>query len=191
MDFLRYPVNKKELFAFLASKAEDFNWPTGKALCVTCGQVVLSIASSSPMSNCNQEEADTRVVVHLLHALQHEAKTVHVRTVDTDVVVVITEQFYDLLETQSLTDIWVAFGMGSFYHINAICQSLGETKSRALPVFHAYSGCDTTSAFLGKGKKSAWRALQDYDDTTETLAYLAKHPFQSLNVNSELFQKLE
>ena len=49
MDFLRYPVNKKELFAFLTSKAEDFNWPTGKALCVTSVQAVLSIASSSPM----------------------------------------------------------------------------------------------------------------------------------------------
>lgn len=119
-------------------------------------------------------------MVHLLHALHHGAQTVHVRTVDTDVVVIITGQFYDLLETQPLTDIWVAFDMGRkyrFYHINA--------------VFHVYSGCNTTSVFLVKGKKSAWRALQDYDDATETLAYLAKHPLQSLHVNSESFQKLE
>ena len=40
------------------------------------------------------------------------------------IIVVITEQFYDLLETQSLTDIWVAFGMGSFYHINASSRNL-------------------------------------------------------------------
>ena len=58
-------------------------------------------------------------------------------------------------------------------------------------MFHAYSGCDTTSAFNGKGKKSAWRAWQAYDDVTETFVHLAKSPFQLLDVDSQQFQKLE
>ena len=49
----------------------------------------------------------------------------------------------------------------------------------------------TTSAFNGKGKKSAWKAWQAYDAATEAFVYLAKHPFQKLNVDSEHFQTLE
>ena len=107
-----------------------------------------SFQSSIGMGNCNHEEADTRIVFHILHALEQGAKTVLVRTVDTDVVVILVGKFHDLLKTQPLTDIWMAFGMGYRYlNINAICESLGESKSQALPVLHSYSGCDTTSAF--------------------------------------------
>ena len=150
--------------------------------------------SSIPMQNCNHEEADTRVVVHVLHALMQGGKTIQVRTVDTDVVVILAGTFHDLIASQLLADIWVAFGMGKnfrFYHINAICASLGELQSRALPVFHAFSGCDTTSAFNGKGKKSAWQAWQVYEDVTETFVYLAGHPFQLLNLDDDHFQKFE
>ena len=86
-------------------------------------------------------------------------------------VVILVGKFYDLLKTQPLTDIWMAFGMGKKYrylNINAICESLGESKSQALPFLHSYSGCDTTSAFHGKGKKSVWQAWKVYDDATET-----------------------
>ena len=41
------------------------------------------------MQNCNHEEADTRIVVHVMHALQQGAKTIQVSTVDTDVVVIL------------------------------------------------------------------------------------------------------
>ncbi len=58
------------------------------------------------MQNCNHEEADTRIVVHVLHALQHGDKTIQVRTVDTDVVVILTGTFHELIATQPLADIW-------------------------------------------------------------------------------------
>lgn len=146
------------------------------------------------MENCNHEEADTRLVVHVLHSLQQGANSILVRTVDTDVIVILAGTFYDLIVTQPLADIWVAFGMGKhyrFYHINDICASLGEPKSRALPVFHSFSGCDTTSAFKGKSKKSIWEAWQAFQDVTDTFVYLATHPFQLLNADSEHFKKLE
>ena len=194
MDFLRDPLNKEELFTFLTNKIEEFNWPADKAVYVTSGQAVSSLGSSSTMDSCNHEEADTRMVVHVQHALEQGARSVLVRTVDTDVIVILAGVFHDLLVIQPLADIWVAFGTGKkyrFYHINNICKSLGEPKSRALPMFHAYSGCDTTSAFNGKGKKSAWRAWQAYDEVTETFVSLAKRPFQLLDVDSQQFQKLE
>lgn len=69
-----------------------------------------------------------------------------------------------------------------------MCRSLEELESRALLVFHAYSGCHTTSTFSGKSKKSAWQA---YDDGTKIFVSLAKHPFQHLDVDCQQFQKLE
>ena len=86
MDFLRDSMNKKELFAFLTSKVAQFSWPPDKAVYVISEQGVVSIGDNSAMQNCNHEEADTRIVVHVLHALTHGAKTILVRTVDTDVV---------------------------------------------------------------------------------------------------------
>ena len=45
------------------------------------------------MPNCNHEEADTRIVVHIAHALEQGEKTIYVRTVDTDVVVILAGAF--------------------------------------------------------------------------------------------------
>ena len=146
------------------------------------------------MQDCNHEEADTRIVVHVQHALKHGAKTVQIRTVDTDIIVILVGVFYDLAVIQPEADVWVAFGMGrnfGFHYINDICSSLGELRSRSLPVFHAYSGCDTTSAFNGKGKKSAWKAWQSYEDVTETFVYLSNNPFHRMSVEDLHFQNLE
>ena len=107
------------------------------------------------MGNCDHEEADTRIVIHVTHSLQNGAKVVQVCTVDTDVIVIITGIFYKLSSLHPSTDIWIAFGMGKnfrFVHVNETCDSLGRRKSKALPYFHAFLGCDTTSAFLSKGK---------------------------------------
>ena len=60
----------------------------------------------------HDEEADTRIVVHIHRALQQGMKKVEVRSVDTDVVVILIGVFYELVKTQSSTDIWVAFGTG-------------------------------------------------------------------------------
>ena len=133
-------------------------------------------------------------MVQVLHALKQGEQTIGVRNVDTDVVVILAGTFHDLVATQPLADISVAFAMGKnyrFYQINAICESLGEPQSRALPVFHAFSGCDTTSAFNGKGKKSVWQAWQAFEDVTETFVYLAGHPFLLLDAEDGNFLKIE
>ena len=146
------------------------------------------------MPNCNHEEAETRIVVHVLHALQQGLTTVQVRTVDTDVVVVFIGVFHKLLLSQPKADIWVAFGVGKnyrLYSINALSTSLGTKRSQALPMLHAISGCDTTSAFWGKGKKSFWQAWMAFEEVTDTFVYLASHPFEPLDSNCEKFRKIE
>lgn len=193
-DFLRDPLNKTELFAFLSSKIETHCWPLGKSIHVTKGNAVVSLGTSNPMQYCNHEEADTRIVIHVMHSLNFGAQTVQVRTIDTDVIVILVGVFHDILAKYPIADIWVAFGMGKkyrMYHINSICEHLGEERSRALPIFHAFTGCDTTSAFRGKGKKSAWQTWSIDKDITDTFLNFACHPFQQVDVESDYFKKIE
>ena len=136
-------MNKKEPFAFLISKMESFSRPPTKSVChcVTSGQAVSACGLSVPMDDCNHKEADTRIMVLIRHALEHGAETLLVRTVDTDVVVILVGLFFDLVTIQLSCDFWIAFAMGKnyrLYHINSICKSLEEPRSRALPVFHAF-----------------------------------------------------
>ena len=68
---------------------------------------MVSIGDSISMQNCNHDEEDIRVVVHVLHALKH-----YVRNVDSYVVVILAGTFHDLVATQPLADMCVAFCMG-------------------------------------------------------------------------------
>jgi hypothetical protein len=81
--------------------------------------------------------------------------------VDTDVVVIVIGKFHTLLAKHPTADIWIAFGTGKnfqYIHINAICHALGKCKSISLPIFHSFTGCDTTSAFFGgKGRRQHGR----------------------------------
>jgi hypothetical protein len=147
------------------------------------------------MIDCTHEEADTRVVVHIIHAIQaEEAKTILVRTVDTDVLVILVGQIHNLKVIQPELDLWLAFGMGRnfrFISVNSICDVLGEPRSTSLPVFHALTGCDTTSCFFGKGKKSAWQAWEIFPEVTPTFEMLAKTPFMQLTADAPLFKQIE
>jgi len=57
-----------------------------------------------------------------------------------------------------ITEFWIEFGIGKHYlfipaHLIPTC--LGLDKAKALPFFHTNTGCDTTSAFAGVGKRTA------------------------------------
>ena len=100
-------------------------------------------------------------------------------TVDTDVVVIIIGKFHHLQSLCPNVSIWITFGEGknfSYYCINTFYEHLGGEKSLALPVFHSFTGCDTTSAFYGRGKKSAWEAWNCFDDIYNSSFYLHGTP---------------
>ena len=69
--------------------------------------------------------------------------------------------------------------------MHAICTYLGEARAWALPIFHALTGCDITSVFRGKGKKSEWQAWQADEEVTRKFELLATHPFKHLGSDSE------
>ncbi len=160
----------------------------------TSGIAVINIGTSQCMQSCNHEEADTRMLVHLQDALRNGATTCLVRTVDTDVVVVLIGKFHAFISNHPAADLWVAFGTRKsfmYLHINTICNALGREKSMALPIFHSFTGCDTTSGFFGKGKKSAWDAWKSYPEVTQAFVYVVTHPHIMLTVEDQHFKRLE
>jgi hypothetical protein len=66
---------------------------------------------------------------------------------------------------------------------------MGPEKSRALITFHAFTGCDQTSSFASKGKKTAWETWRIHREATEAFARLSDSP--SLPVVNELMPVIE
>jgi len=112
---------------------------------------VIARGTSHCMEFCDHEEADTRMVVHLQDALDTASNTCLVRTVGTDVVTIFIGKCHALTTNHPAADVWIAFGTGKnfiYIHINTFFTALGRNKSIALPIFHCFTGCDTTFAFL-------------------------------------------
>lgn len=177
--FLRVDINKVELFSYLSTMLAESFQEEGKELVVTDGEQVICVPQQEDVNSlapCNQEEADTRMMLHVAHAAQHGHHQIQVRTVDTDVVVLAVMVVQKLPAGDEL---WVAFGTGKNYRYIAaheIASSLGPEKTCALPMFHAITGCDTVSAFVGHGKKSAWATWNTLPELTDALLSLANAP---------------
>ena len=74
---------------------------------------MVSHGSEHALGQCNHEEADTRVVVHVRHALERGAESVFVRTVDTDVVMILVGKIHDLLAYNQLSKVWACVWHGA------------------------------------------------------------------------------
>ena len=88
-------------------------------------------------------------------------KSVMIRTVDTHVVVLAVAHVQGLPNIEQLR---IAFGTGkdfSYIPILAIASALYPHMAKGLLLFHAFTGCDVTSYFTNRGKKSAWPEITD------------------------------
>ena len=103
-EFLRDSTNKQELFAFLSDKVSTFNCQTGKEIYITSGRSVVGSGISHQMPDCDHEEADTRLLIHLQDALQNGSTCCQVRTVDTDVLVILVGKMHYLLTLNPMAD---------------------------------------------------------------------------------------
>ena len=155
-NFLRTDLNKQELFSFLSNTLVNSINEVQKELVVTEERQVLCVPAQKDVNQlapCSHEEADSRMMLHVHHASKHGHNRILVRTVDTDVVVLAVMTAEKL---PADVQIWLAFGTGKYFRYLAahkIAASLGSEKALALHMFHALTGCDTVSAFVGHGKK--------------------------------------
>ena len=95
--FLRDCRNKEEPFSFLTSQLSIQQFD--QEIHMTLKQSDKSSPESYvDFSECNHEEAETRMVVHVLNAAQKHHQKIAIRTIDTDVVVIMLSQLPNILE---------------------------------------------------------------------------------------------
>ena len=175
-NFLRVDSNKTELFAFLSNALLRSLVQEDKKLVVTTDMEVLSkppLPDRSLIAPCTHEEADSHMLLHVSNAARNGHHKIMIQTVNTDVVVLVVAVAQTL---QPEDELWLAFGTGkNFRYLAAheIAAGLGPEKARALPVFHALTGCDTVSSFVGHGKKTAWAV---FPELTHALLKLSSAP---------------
>ena len=172
-DFLRDARNVKELFDLLTDKLRSMRVLENKEAFVSSGDDVISIGTEHVMPQCNHEEADTRIIIHVKDSLQ-ESNTIMVRTVILmslsyllDIYILCFSNMQVLIYWWPLEQVKISVTTISTQSVQ-ICVERGW----ALPPFHAFTGCDTTSSFFAKSKKSAWQALNAYPEATKAFIYI-------------------
>ena len=144
------------------------------------------------LSPCDHEEGDTKIFVHLKHAVIEGHKKAFIRTVDTDIVVIAISVF-NRLQVFGLEELWVGFGTGRHRRdipIHQVCQELGPDKCLALPFFHAFSGSDFTAFFRGIGKKTSWNTWKAMPEMTEVFIKITNEP-NTVSLDSDLMTSIQ
>ena len=134
--------NKDDLFQFLSEQLAKETTGARYHLLTTKAELVLSNQPTNltALSPWHQDEADTRMMLHLHQAAEQRHAKAYLKTVDTDVVILAIYYFHEL----GLTELWVRFGSGKTFKeitVHHICQQLRSQRCQALLFFHACTGC--------------------------------------------------
>ena len=143
----------------------------GDAVCYTSDDGIKTKRIPLDVLKSTQEETDTRIILYCLYAQDQGYKIVHVRTPDSDI-------FFILLQyIDRLAGLTVLFDTGTGKHRRLINMTeVGEAYTpeyrAALLALHAFCGCDTTSAFKGRGHILPIKTLEKLPRFTRSLARL-------------------
>ena len=195
--FLSNDDNKKQLIQVILNtwSSDDFavNLATRQIIAVADGRAyqikvtkertVEKIEVESLYST--QEETDTRVIMYCKFAHDNGYECVRVRSPDSDIFFIL------LLYVHEMT-ISVLFDTGTgnkrqLINITELARYFTVQYSTALAGVHAFTHCDTTSAFKGKGKVKPIQILQKNPKFQPVLAELG----ESLEVSPSLVSGLE
>ena len=103
----------------------------------------------------NHEEADTRLILHSLDSVNVGFKRLLVHCRDTDVLLLLIHFFGRIP-----VEVWMCAGTAKqrkYYPVHEIVKKIHHDVIDNILGFHAITGSDTTSSFLGYGKKSGWK----------------------------------
>ena len=111
---------------------------------------------------------------------------------DTDVLVILLGIFPKLKAQYDFTNIVLQKVLKKnqlTVQIGPLVERLGQQLCQAIPFFHAFSGCDTTSAFKTIGKKKGFQTLKLYRPSLSIFAEFFNKPFQQYQRN-QMYLKL-
>ena len=196
--FLANDANKKQLTELLVAEWSKDSYAAklkgrqviaicdGKATLLTSQDGESTETSDISSLQSSQEESDTRMVLYCKYAGSKGYRYCKVRSPDTDT-------FFILLHhASSLTSITILFDTGTgnnrrLLNMTELAKASTPAYCTSLMVIHAYSGCDTTSAFKGLGKVKPIKLLQGNAKYADTLSTLG----DSWTVSDELVQEFE
>ena len=138
-----------------------------------------------PALQCHQEEADGRLLFHAIHAAREGYQAVVIYSEDTDVFIM-SLAFHDKIGA-SLFQKCGTKARRRVVDITKVAATFGIDVCRALVGVHAYTGCDTVSAFAGKGKAKALKLLSKNKEIQDTFFKLG----QEWDLSPDLMNKLE
>jgi len=179
--FLSSWSNKKELIRFVVNQWKQESWRSlisegtmlyvahdSECWCLTC----LSVEPVPELCS-SQEEADTKMLLHAKHASTNGLENILIQSPDTDVFII-------ALSCLSTIEGNIFFETGvrdkrRIINLNAIKDALGlkipdhcaytiDYLLASLLGLHSFTGCDSVSAFAGKGKAKALNIMMQSDE---------------------------
>ena len=121
-----------------------------------CRRITQSLSVRGESLVSNQEETDTKLVLHSLYVLNESPrKKVIVRSPfgDADVLVILLSKMIGHQDK-----IYLDYGTGlnrkGLWLSNVV---MSESKLKAITGFHAFTGNDYISSFFRKGKPACWK----------------------------------
>lgn len=172
--FLSSGANKQSLQTFLAQHFKMCKSQTPITLITALQRDVSQLLyepdklpTATPVDHLlsDHEEADTRLILHAMDCSRDYDKVV-VWSPDTDVAVIGIGH-----ATSMDCNLLFATGTGKHQRLLSLTEIAVNIRSMAdvLPAFHALTGCDTTSSFYGKGKKSAFNSVKERPELIDAL----------------------
>ena len=89
---------------------------------------------------------------------------------------------------------YIYFGTGKnkcVYDINDITLKHGRQVCRAIPFFHAFSGCDNTSSLFNQGKCKLWDKWHDFPDNESLTRFFSELSSNPLSITTDHMAILE
>lgn len=184
-EFLSNDENKKNFIRFLLSEWTKDQYSVllkNREIYFVCEERCYLITSDNTTVNSipvpqlfsSHEEADSRIILHCIYASQQpEVQRIVVRSPDTDVFLLLLS-FVDKYNNRP-----IIFDTGSGnnrrqVNISKLFNNLSKQLCDAILGLHAFTGCDSTSCFAGKGKLKALKLLKENTNFQNTFSRLGK-----------------
>ena len=190
-EFLRDSTNKVELFKYLSGEVMQ-RFHSGGDIYITMsnGTTVGHVGPGEDMTTvCNQEEADTRIILHIIHALNCGFSSILIKTSDSD------RHSHTSSSTYRYNQYWVQHhgelrdreDTASHQH-QRTCMCSGSSTQCGSPPFRDPS-LDATQRLPMKGRSkrmcfSAWNKCSPR--VTECMVELLDSPFQPLQMDAKV-----
>ncbi|KAG5868788.1 hypothetical protein JTB14_001697 [Gonioctena quinquepunctata] len=157
-----------EMAPFIGNKIVYVNFNKCYSYRVESNEVIETVEDS--LSCEEHEEADSRIIYHICQ-INVYAEVV-IRYSDTNILIILPGNMDHLNASLKL---WMNLGVGNnerFISVNQVYEIVGNSLSKALPCFHALTGCDYTPAFLRKSKLRPFNLLEQSKQYQSACQYI-------------------